>query len=752
MNRTLPSSVSLDLRRVLLAVWGTQIALLLLVASSELGVHIPLLRPLVTVVYLTFVPGTLVVLALNLKLTNPTRAGLYVVGTSLMTIMVVGGIMSLLYPFIGIQRPISVWPLLGTSLVLVAALSLAVRSGNFTYTVSIGPMISPLPLALVLLPIVSVFGTYVYARFGNNLPLLYLLGGIGLAPILVAIRNRDSRWYGFAVWCIAVALLYHAGLWPFSGGHPDFAITMEQGRWLPNAEEGRGSLLPNAVLFPVYAILAGFSIEAEWSVINPFLVSFLPVALYEIYRTQISSARALIATCIFMFAYPFYVLYPGAGRAATPVLFLALVGLVFTDEAIDNSRKALLTLVFGIGVVVSHYGTAYVVMFALLTGAFIYTIITGVDTYRSERPELRAILPLIKKKSTEQSAEMGRVDAFCLPFLAFYSTLAIAWYLYTAQGVKFRQLPNKVVDAAYGVLYVEASGSAANVVTKEYGSQIVATTRLFYLLLGALMTLGFIYVFYQWFFRRDTLVSNQFYALAAGHFAILGGSALPSGTGFAIARVMMIVFTFSAPFALFGVDWFREVTTGVLDRFPVSNPFTDSVMSSLFAIVLCLFLAMNSGVIVEVTQRDFAPSTKVSDERLVNSTDPSERSQATQCSSCDVNTHVWLYSHMNQSYPAYGDEFVESQTDFYASSIEKRAPFKPSPRFFQSVWTARNGTNESAYLVILPRNEDTQGVYPTKYQWRDYDRLQNEFNQSHMVYRSQQTRIYLTSERAEKYK
>lgn len=107
---------------------------------------------------------------------------------------------------------------------------------------------------------------------------------------------------------------------------------------------------------------------------------------------------------------------------------------------------------------------------------------------------------------------------------------------------------------------------------------------------------------------------------------------------------------------------------------------------------------------------------------------------------------------MNQSYPAYGDEFVESQTDFYASSIEKRAPFKPSPRFFQSVWTARNGTNESAYLVILPRNEDTQGVYPTKYQWRDYDRLQNEFNQSHMVYRSQQTRIYLTSERAEKYK
>jgi len=744
MNWTIPSALRVDARRVLLSVWVIQTALVALAGLSEYGVHVPVLRPVVAVLYLTFVPGTLVILALDLKLASITRAVLYAFGASLFVVMAVGGVMSLAYPSLGIERPISLWPLLGTSVVLVAALTVVVRSREFEYRFPLAPLFSPLPLALLLLPFVSVFGTYVYAQSGNNLPLLYMLGGIGLAPVVVAVRNRDSRWYGLAVWCMAMALLYHAGLWPFGGGHPEFAMTMEQGRWMPNAVKGRGSLLPNTVLFPVYAVLTGFTIEAEWTVVNPFLVSFLPVALYEVYRTQVDDSQALIATCIFMFAYPFYTLYPGAGRVATPVLFLALLGLVFTDEALSEARKALLTLAFGAGVVVSHYGTAYVVMFALLIGALVYLVLTRLDSAGARLRGWSGRVPGVRSDESLALSERARVNAFRPPFLAFYSTLAMAWYLYTAKGVKFRQLPAKISDAVYGVLYTQATGSATNVVTKEYGSEIVAQTRLFYILLGVLMFVGFIYALYRRVVTRDALTSDQYYALAAGHFAIFAGSALPSGTGFAVARVMMIIFTFAAPFALFGVDGIRSGLSRVAGVVSVSNPVSSRVSTTLFAGIVCVFLLMNSGVTAELVQKDFAPSKKVSTDRLVNSENPYERARAVECRECDINTHFWLYSNANQSIQAYGDEYVESQTDFYASEISVRSDFSPGPNYYTPIWSARTGVNETAFIVLLPRNIDTGGVYRTKSNWVSNEKLDELFERSHIVYRSQETVIYQT--------
>jgi len=742
MNWTPPSTLRVDGRRLLLSVWVVQIALALVVGLSENGVHVPILRPVVAVLYLTFVPGTLVVLALNLKIANITRAVLYALGASLVVIMAVGGVMSLAYPPLGIERPISAWPLLGTGVVLVGALSVVVRSREFEYDFPLATLFSPLPLALLLLPFVSIFGTYVYAQSGNNLPLLYMLGGIGLAPVVVAVRNRDSRWYGFAVWCLAVALLYHAGLWPFGGGHPEFVMTMEHGRWLPNAIPGRGSLLPNTVLFPIYAVLTGFTIEAEWTVVNPFLVSFLPVALYEVYRTQVDSSRALIATCIFMFAYPFYTLFPGAGRVATPVLFLALLGVVFTDETLSDAHKSILTLGFGFGIVVSHYGTAYVIMFALLAGAFIYAVLTRIDSLRSEVEERGFGSSLSNRELEAGSSGRGRVDAFRVPFLAFYSTLAIGWYLYTAQGVKFQQLPRKVYDAVYGILYYQVTGSATNVVTKEYGSEIVAQTRLFYILLGVLMSVGFVYALYRRVVTRDAFTSDQYYALAAGHFAIFAGSALPSGTGFAVARVMMIIFTFAAPFALFGVDGIRGGLSRVAGVVSVSNPVSSRVSTSLLAGIVCVFLLMNSGVTAEVMQQDYAPSTKMSSERLVNSDNPYERARVAQCNSCNINMHVWLYTHANESIQAYGDEYVESQTDFYSSEISQRIGYTTGPNYFDSPWTVRNGTSEPAYFVLLPRNVDTGGIYGSKFNWRDMDGLSEVFRESQIIYRSDQIIIY----------
>ncbi|WP_434522786.1 DUF2206 domain-containing protein [Halorubrum sp. AS12] len=225
---------------------------------------------------------------------------------------------------------------------------------------------------------------------------------------------------------------------------------------------------------------------------------------------------------------------------------------------------------------------------------------------------------------------------------------------------------------------------------------------------------------------------------------MLAGSALPSGTGFSVARVMMIVFTFSAPFALFGIDGIQSAISFIMEQLSVPNLVSRTEAVQVFAVILCIFLLMNSGVTAELVQRDYSPSQKISNERLLNSDVPSERAQATQCLPCDVNTHVWLYKHASGSIQAYGDEYIESQTDFYSAAITERVGFTPGPNYYKSIWTARNGTNETAYLVLLPRNIDTNGVYETKYRWHSMDKLEPIYQNSSVIYHSNETNIYIT--------
>ena len=100
---------------VQLAMWGV-------IGLDAIGIQIPILRQFIGFIYLTFVPGILILRILKLHKLGNIETLLYTVGLSIATLMFTGFFMNMLYPFFGISGPISFVPLIVTISVVVLIL------------------------------------------------------------------------------------------------------------------------------------------------------------------------------------------------------------------------------------------------------------------------------------------------------------------------------------------------------------------------------------------------------------------------------------------------------------------------------------------------------------------------------------------------------------------------------------------------------------------------------------------------------
>jgi len=764
-DETAPDVVRVGKWRVLAAATGLQVLVLGAVLAEQAGVELSLFRPVIAVAYLSLVPGMLGVALLMVDGDLPTVIG-YVVGLSMVVTMAVGGATSVLLPRLGLADPMAPLPLLASMTVTVAVLGGALARQRSTVEVGIpvGSLARPFPLALLLVPLVSVLGTAHLARGGSNAVLLGLLVAVAVLPLALVARAHTSRWHSLAVWSVSAALVYHGGLWPFTGGHQLSTITVEQGRWVANYGGGIGSLLPNGVLYPAYAQLGGLSVAVEFGAVNPLLVSLLPLLLLTAFRRQTDDRTALIGACLFAFSFPFYTIYPGGGRIATPVFFLALTALAVSHDGLSDRARRTLTLLFGTGIAVSHYGTAWVVMGAFGLSTAVFVAIRSADGLRpgpdTPEPTSAATDGGVRSLSWLRA---GGVDSQLLryTFVGFYSTFALGWYLYTANGAKFSTLPSHVVGGVRDLLFGGAlTGAATRSAVKNYGSASIAASRQLYILFGALMALGVAVAVWKRTVRGERVVGDEFLALGTGFLAVLGSAFLPVSTGFNTARVMMIVFVFTAPFVTVGagatVDALTRLRRGIVAGVRNDGPAASASETASgrpvlvgLACVLAVFLLLNTGVVAELVTDDYAPSNAVSQERLSESADPVERARVSDCRACTIQTHVWLLNHRDPSVPAYGDFQAGGEIDYFRGQITAQVGGVPTSPY-RSIWSLRNGTDNATYLVLRPINLDTGGVFVDgKYDWRPLAPSADLFEASNVVYTTGESRVYATSNRSD---
>lgn len=704
---------------------------LAVIGLQEFGVPIPdQVRAPIVVLALTFVPGGLAVLFVYADGSLGARHVAYAFGVSLLSVMAIGLVLNVTLPLVGHDTPMAVVPLAAAVTafdVALAAVVLRMRrgetvtipaslflshegdNGSFEWVASVPSLIvsrvSPIPLAFLLLPLLSIMGVGLLNRTGNSFLLVLVLVAVALVPLVIVRKRVPARWHSFGMWMMALAVLYHKAIWKFSGysGQPYAIRTWRARRWTPGVVRSdplSAELLPNGVLYPIYARLSGVHILTQYNVINPIFVSFIPLALFLTFRRYTDSYRAFLAASVFVFAHPFFRQYPTAGRAATPVLFLALFGLAISDR--DSSRvvASALGLAFVLGIVVSHYGTSYYVVAAfgvtlvLLAALRWFDALAGAD-----------VRQVINDSITPRLVATRSRTRITLSLVVFYSVSSLTWYMYMNGGRKFDLLPKHARESYIQLLGGSTfSGRTAARIQKNYGTLSIQFSKYIYFVLGLLIAIGLLVVLYRRLSDEDTGFDDHYFALAAAMMAVFGMTILVRNWGG--GRPLMITYVTTLIFAVVGIG---AIGSRIVNR--------DREALQVFGVLLLVLFVLNSGVASALFFGGFAPSNVPNQNGLAETDSP--RAQTMIYKETDIAAHVWMIDH-HEGIEVYGDTFANRQTDWYRPQLITGAsrawtdiePVAGKPLGLSKL--AAPGL-EPGYVFLLGHNWALNGVWTTQY-------------------------------------
>lgn len=352
-----------------IAFWG-------LIGLDILGFPIPFLRQFVGFVYLTFIPGILILRVLKLHNLNLVELFLYAMGLSIAITMFTGFLVNAICPLVGLDSPLSLYPLvISISGVVIILVALCLRDWRCNISaLHRDPIeISPSVVLLLILPMLSIVGTYFVNIYCNSIILWILIPLIALVPYLILFNRIPERLYPLAIFCISLSLLYHTTLisnyiwgWDINVEYYFANLVLLNSQWDPSIPGNVNAMLSVVMIAPLYSILLNADLTSIFKIIYPFFFSFLPLVLYSIYRKQTNMKIAFLS-CFFFVSYQFfYINAPTGGRQEVAELFLGLILFLLFDNSLNRFKKSLLLVIFMCSLIVSHYGTSYLFILVLL--------------------------------------------------------------------------------------------------------------------------------------------------------------------------------------------------------------------------------------------------------------------------------------------------------------------------------------------------------------------------------------------------
>lgn len=752
---------SVTTRNVLVTSGALQIAVIVAAITERFGAELPLVRSVLAVVLLTFVPGLLVLLLLGVREQLPVPLALYAAGGSAAAVMTVGVGMSLLYPAIGIGRPISELWVVGTVALVNVALGGAVAwYVDLDSVVTTLPALRPTPtnLLFLALPLMGIASIAVLNRHGANTAAIGFLLVVSVVPALALTSYVDSKEHWLAVWGSASALLYFKSLW--RGSYPMemwmHQMVLEQGRWVPviggdlaALPDIRGigleGVLTDAVLYPIYSLTGGITMMTQLEVVNPLLVSLIPLAMYETFKRYVSSRDAMLAAFVFLFNFRFYSQhYPNAPRDVMATLFLVLIGLLIADSRINRNPLAVLAPLFIVGVGVSHYGAAYIFVASLFLSIALLLVLNAIE---------RRVGSEQANGGTQGTGGPGETITYSL--VIFAAVFVLTWYLFTAGGIKFQILSEAIVRAMEPT---EVSGLASERVLSEKPFS-VETTRNMVIAVFALIGVGTAAEGIRRFVGMRPVVSDEHLVIAVSLTGVFALSFLTIGTGFGKGRILMICLSFACLFAVLALHDLRDMSRFLSEQHSAFAPlhgivdsvFTRSRIRTTWALFLCLFLLINTGVIAETVTRgqDYGSTTIINDDRLTRSENPALRLEARGCIQCDIQAHVWTLRYgsngmrvydggLSGSYYWYGHSIVAQVDDFVPEYLltNRSTLYKED---LPADWSDIDG---NSYLILTSGNYQSRLVYTSGEDPFSLRETRTELNRSSRIYTSGHSTVY----------
>ena len=536
-------------------------------------------RQIVCLIYLTFIPGIVVLKMFKWDKRDFCETVLLSAGLSIALLMFIGLAVNQLYPLIGIYSPLSTLPLLITMnfVVLLPCFLGYLKDASITISAQDVPYRA---LLLICIPVLGIAGVFSVNNFGDNFLILLMIVIISGLTVVGALHKNllPAKIYPLVLLAISFALLFHTSLvtdyivgYDIHGEYHVFKLTENIAHWdsqLSFIDERLGkasAMLSTTILPAIYSKVV--SMDATWTfkILYPLILSFVPLALYHLFSTQMKNKVAFLSVFFLMSNIVFFGLF--AAKQMTAELFLVLLYIVLLKEKMRISERSLLFVIFSAALIVSHYATSYLFMFLIL--------FTWLYMYRTHR-------------STEIT------DSRVLMFLL----MVFSWYIFTSASAPFDSIigtGDHVIRNFVSDFLNPESRSIVVLTGLGVGEKAISighsVGRVFFYITEFFIIIGFAKVVLN---KKDTNLSQGFRVFSFFFMAMLAMSVVvPNLAGsLRMERLYEISLLFLAPYCILGG---QTIFRWLLKR------KNDVSALNLIIIVLIPFFLFESGFIYEVT-------------------------------------------------------------------------------------------------------------------------------------------------------
>ena len=567
------------IKRFLITILICQIILLILAILSNFGITIPLIQQIIGFIYLTILPGAIILRIMRMHNQGSIITLLYTVGLSLTFNMFLGFLINLIYPTVGIAHPISPLPLFITWAVVLGLLCggayLRDKNNSYPTDLKLAELLSPSVLVFILLPLLAIAGTQVVNYYNNNIVLLVLIALIALmAIVILTTKIIPTHIYPLAVFSIALALLWHSSLisghltgWYIFDEYYYYSLVVQNGIWDSTIPHTYNAMLSVTILPAVWTFFLNMQGEAVFKVIYPVLYALVPMALYMIYDQQLGSKKAFASVFIFMSIFVFSLMTTLA-RQMIGELFLVLLLMLIINKQVTDSKKFLFIL-FGAGLVVSHYSLSYIFI------AYIILSLVFLSIYKDSKSQITVYAVIL------------------------FAVICLSWYVYISSSAPLnsvlsigKDIYQHAITNFSDMFNTEATSILMQTVpnTIHLMNRIVYYLVFFFTAVGALRLLP----------GRNINFTIEYLAFAFGSYALLAASIIIPflSQSLSVQRIFHLSIMILAPFTILGIKDTIKLL-GRLTRF--SKPDIQNIFGKVPAILLLtLFFLFESGFVFEV--------------------------------------------------------------------------------------------------------------------------------------------------------
>ncbi|MHA1834037.1 MAG: DUF2206 domain-containing protein [Candidatus Baldrarchaeia archaeon] len=548
--------------------------------------NVSVARQVIGFVYFTFVPGYVIVKLLKLEEFNWIEIILFSVGFSIAFLMFAGLLINELCFLIGFLQPLSLMPLLVilNSLILIGGVLVYRRSESVELHNSNSFHFPLFALLYVCLPILSIIGAVWINAYNGNILLLITILAISLLFIIGILIEKllPSKLYPLAIIMIAITLLYHNSLISnytiaFGSDVPIelyvFKTTQNSAYWnstnpfFGDIQYGSlQSMLSITILPSIYSSLLNLDSTWTFKIIFPLIFSFVPLALYQLWKRFIGEKRAFLSTFLFMAYGTFYNEMLGLNRQIIAELFFVLLLLLVLNKKMKMSSKIICFIVFSFGLVTSHYGLSAIFLF------FIFLSFV--------------LLFVVNQPSKNITANM----------VILFSVVMFVWYIYTSSSATFNTFLEwgNHIYSQLGEFFNPASRGQE--VLKGLGLEAPPTiwnmfSRAFAYVTEFLIVVGFFGIITK---RASVRVKRDYFTLSLIAMAFLAALILVPGLAntMNMSRFYHVLLFFLAPLCALGAE--------VLVRF-LSKRKAHIFTAILLLCVLIPYFLFQTGFVYEVT-------------------------------------------------------------------------------------------------------------------------------------------------------